>query len=169
MTSISGLSREHRIHARDRAVGAWHLGYTHRDQIVYTQGPGRWSGIGKHCDALKGQYPKAADCSAFYAWGLWNGLHLPYDVRDTVNGQNWGGGFTGSMLEHGKEVHNHDNVQRADAVIYGDGGTGEHTAGVAGRRKSDGKIMVFSHGSSAGPFYLPYDYRDDIMCIRRYI
>ncbi len=30
-------------------------------------------------------------------------------------------------------------------------------------------MMVVSHGSQAGPFYLPFDYRTDIMCVRRYI
>lgn len=170
MASASGLSKPHRIHARDRTVHAWKLGYDHRSQISYTQKAPRWEGIAKHCDASKGQFPRNADCSAFVTWGLWNGLYLPYQCKDNVNGENWtGGGYTGTLLEHGKLVHHWVNAQRADVVIYGSGGTGEHTAGVAGIRKSDGKIMVFSHGSEAGPFYLPYDYRKDIMCIRRYI
>lgn len=169
MTSVSGLSKAHRINARTRAVEAWMLGYTHRDQIAYTQGSRRWDGINKHCNARRGQFPHFADCSAFATWGLWNGLYLPYDVRDTVNGANWKAGYTGTMLNHGKRVQHLASVQRADLVIYGRGAPGEHVTCVAGRRKSDGKIMVFSHGSSVGPLYLPYDYRDDIMQIRRYI
>lgn len=178
--SVSGLSKPHRINARDRAVEAWALGYKHRDQITYTQDrpseiraqggrARRWDGIRLHCNARNGQFPRFADCSSYATWGLWNGLFLPYDVRDVVNGQRWHAGFTGTMLQNGKQVHHLDNVQRADLVIYGNGGSGKHVAGVAGRRKSDNKIMVFSHGSSAGPFYLPYDYRSDIMQFRRYI
>jgi hypothetical protein len=29
--------------------------------------------------------------------------------------------------------------------------------------------MVLSHGQEAGPLYLPYRYRSDILSIRRYI
>ena len=29
--------------------------------------------------------------------------------------------------------------------------------------------MVVSHGSEGGPYYVAYNYRTDIMCIRRYI
>jgi len=53
-------------------------------------------------------------------------------------------------------------------VIYGNGGTGEHTAIVVGK-DAHGTPMVVSHGSEAGPFYLRYNYRNDVMGFRRYI
>ncbi len=33
----------------------------------------------------------------------------------------------------------------------------------------NGTPMVISHGSEPGPFYLAYDYRPDVLSIRRYI
>jgi hypothetical protein len=169
--SVSGLSREHRIHARDRAVQAATLALHHAPVIHYTQGPQRWEGIHQHKNARVGQFPHYADCSAFVTWCLWNGLVLSgFTRRDLVNGENWGGGYTGTMLDHGKAVQHLGNVQRGDAVIYGHGSPGEHTAIVVGRsRGGTGKPMVISHGSEAGPFFLPYDYRDDVMGFRRYI
>jgi hypothetical protein len=72
------------------------------------------------------------------------------------------------MLNHGKRVVHLSNVIRGDCVLYGrPGSTGAHTAIIVGRLK--GTPMVVSHGSEAGPFYLPYNYRSDIMSIRRYI
>lgn len=169
MASVSGLSYQHRIQARDRAVGAAMLGVKNAANVHYTQGPQRWEGITKKLNARMGQYPHYADCSAFVTWCLWNGLVVPGLVtRDIVNGANWAGGYTGTLLAHGKEVHHLENVQRADVVIYGNGGTGEHTAIIVGRRK-DGHLMVVSHGSEPAPFYCAYDYRPDVMCIRRYI
>jgi hypothetical protein len=168
MSSVSGLSVEHRIRARDRAVQAAILGLNHAPKIHYTQGPKRWDGIRLHKNARAGQYPLYADCSAFVTWCLWNGLVLSgYTDRDLVNGANWTGGYTGTMLAHGKHVEHLSSVQRADAVIYGHGEPGEHTAIVVGVK--NGVPMVVSHGSEAGPFYLPYNYRSDVMGFRRYI
>ena len=169
MASVSGLSYKHRIQARDRAVGAAMLGVKNAASVHYTQGSRRWEGIAKKLNARMGQYPHYADCSAFVTWCLWNALVVPGLVtRDIVNGSNWSGGYTGTLLAHGKEVRHLENVQRADVVIYGDGGTGEHTAIIVGKR-ADGHPMVVSHGSEPAPFYCPYDYRPDVMCIRRYI
>ena len=168
MPSVSGLSRLHRIQCRDRIVAAALLGLHHAPQIAYTQGPARWEGIAKHRNARLGQYPHHADCSAFATWCLWNGLHLGFGLGDLVNGAKWTGGFTGTMLTHGKRVAHESNVQRADVVIYGHGAPGEHVAIVVGRGR-DGRIMVVSHGSEKGPFYLPAGYRRDIMQYRRYV
>lgn len=168
MASVSGLSRSHRIKCRDRVVAAATLALHHADSINYTQGPARWEGIDKHRNARLGEYPRNIDCSAFATWCLWNGLHLGYGVRDTVNGADWTAGYTGTMLSHGKKVQHEVNVQRGDCAIYGTGAPGKHTAIVVGRR-SDGTIMVVSHGSQAGPFYLPAHYRSDLMGFWRYI
>lgn len=169
MPSVSGLSKLHRIQARDRIVAAATLALHNAPRIHYTQGPKRWEGIDKHLNARMGQYPRNADCSAFATWCIWNGLVLGgYTTRDTVNGANWKAGYTGTMLTHGKQVMHEGNVQRGDCAIYGHGAPGEHTAIVVGRR-ADGTIMVISHGSEAGPFYLPAKYRPDLMQFRRYV
>lgn len=168
MSSVSGLSTAHRAHARKDVYNAAWLGYSHKASIHYTQGGQRWQGIADTRYANKGQYPNYADCSAFATWCLWNGLYVPYGVRDTVNGAAWKAGYTGTMLHHGKVVQHLSNVLVGDCVIYGvKGTTGEHVAIIVG--KKNGVPMVISHGSEAGPFYLPYNYRPDIIEIRRYI
>lgn len=170
MASVSGLSKSNRTEARDRIVQAAMLAYRNRSKVHYTQGPKRWEGISKRLNAKEGNYPKHADCSSFATWCIWNGIHLKNNVRDTVNGAGWRAGFTGTMLRNGKRVVSRANVLRGDCVIYGrPGSTGAHTAIVVGRRNSDSKIMVVSHGSEGGPYYLPYDYRSDVMEIRRYV
>lgn len=166
MSSVSGLSASHRSDARKRAVKAALVGYSHKSAIHYTQSAKRWEGIKDTRYSAKGQYPNYADCSAFVTWCIWNGLYVPYKVRDTVNGQAWKAGYTGTMLSHGKRVIHIANVLTADAVIYG-GGNGEHTAIVVEKR--NGIPFVVSHGSEAGPFLLPYNYRSDVNCFRRYI
>lgn len=168
MSSVSGLSDRHRALARRRTVDAGWLAYRHRSAVHYTQGARRWDGINNTNVAYQGQYPRYADCSSYATWCLWNGLYVAYKVRDTVNGAGWAAGYTGTMLEHGKPVVHRKNVLHADCVIYGQPGSdGAHTALVVGRK--DGILMVLSHGSEGGPYYLPLDYRSDIMSIRRYI
>jgi hypothetical protein len=163
MSSVSGLSAPHRIRARDLAIQAAFLGLRHAPALHYTQTAKRWEGISRGLKAFRGEYPHYADCSAFATWCLWNGLDH-YDVRDTVNGQAWKAGYTGTMLQHGKVVAHRGNVLRGDCVLYGrKGTTGEHTAICIG----GGKVISF--GSEAGPFLLDIDYRSDIIEIRRYI
>lgn len=170
MGSVTGLSATHRSHARRRVREAALLAYHHKDSVHYTQTAARWNGIAAHKDASKGQYPTQADCSAFATWCIWNGIYLPYHCRDTVNGAKWLAGFTGTMLHHGKRVVHVGNTLVGDCVIYG-GGTGKHTAVIVAHATINGRRtpMVVSHGSDAGPFYLPYNYRPDINQIRRYI
>lgn len=161
MSSVSGLSDQHRQQAKARAVQAAELALHHAPEVHYTQGGERWSGIDRKLVAAHGQFPKQVDCSAFVTWCLWNGLYVPFGVRDTVNAAHWKWGWTGTMLEHGKEVVHRDNVQLADAALYS--GHGGHTALCVGGG------MVISMGSEAGPFLLPIDYRSDLVAIRRYI
>jgi hypothetical protein len=155
-----------------RTVKAAWVAYNNRANVHYTQGPSRWSGINSRKMAYKGQYPTQADCSAFVTWCIWNGILLPYYCKDTVNGSDWKAGYTGTMLGHGRRKQFRD-VRKGDAIIYGQpGSTGAHTALVVGwsKRISQGGIpMVISHGSEGGPYYLPYNYRSDIMQFRRYI
>jgi hypothetical protein len=176
----SGLNVYQRIRARDRAVQAATLALQHASEIHYTEDtaaqlaaqggqPRRWDGIRLHRNARLGAFPTYADCSSFATWCLWNGLHLGFACGDLVNGGSWAGGYTGSMLGHGSRVASADQMQRGDCVMYGDPGTaGKRTAIFVGRR-SDGTLMVISHGSEGGPYYLNYNYRTDIMGFRRYI
>jgi hypothetical protein len=168
MSSVSGLSKANRAKARKIATDAAWLAYSHRNVISYTQGKSRWDGIDTTDYSEKNQYPRQADCSSFATWCLWNGLYVKFGVRDTVNGAAWKAGYTGTMLKHGKQVQHLENVLPGDCAIYGiPGTTGKHTAIVVG--KKNGKIMVISHGSQSGPYYLPYNYRSDLICFRRYI
>jgi hypothetical protein len=165
--SVSGLDHDQRVRARDRSVQAAMLALHHAPQLHYTQGASRWEGIQERRSARLGQFPTHADCSSFATWCLWNGLALGFGVADVVNGANWSAGFTGTMLAHGKRVRRIAKVLRGDCVLYGNGPPGHHTALVVGVQ--DGRPMVVSHGSEAGPFFVAYDYRPDVMEIRRYI
>jgi cell wall-associated NlpC family hydrolase len=164
--SVSGLNRDLRVIARHLTTQAAMLGLRHADKIHYTQSAQRWEGIGQHKLAAAGDFPHQADCSSFASWCLWNGLHVPFDVPDVVNGYSWGAGFTGTMAAHGRRVKNPDNALRGDLVLYGSPPNYSHVAIVVGRRH--GRLMVVSHGSEPGPFLLPYDYRP-VAQIRRYI
>jgi len=165
-SAISGLSPlSKRTNARRLAVNAAWLAYHNRDRVHYTQDARRWQGIDRGLKAWKGQYPTYADCSSFATWCIWNGLDH-YGVRDVVNGAAWKAGWTGTMLDHGKEAINGHYLE-GDCVIYGSN-PGRHTAIIVGF-DANRRPMVISHGSEAGPYYLPYNYRSDINSIRRYI
>ena len=167
--SVSGLNRQQRQVARDLTVKAMLLVLHHAPEVHYTQGAQRWEGIADEDIAAWGQFPKHADCSATGTWAYWNGLHVPFGLGDVVNGLAWKAGFTGTLARNGRQVMHLKNVLRADGVLYGSGPNYEHFAVVVGRRKSDHKPLVVSHGSEAGPFLLPFDYRSDVGEIRRYI
>lgn len=167
MASVSGLSEAKRRKARELTVQAAMLGYHNKIRIHYTTGRRRWEGIEDDRRAAAGEYPQHADCSSYDTWCLWNGLWVPFKARDTVNGGAWKWGNTASMLKNGKRVVHLDNVLPGDCVIYGSGGGGKHAAVVVGRR--EGVPMVVSHGSEGGPYYLPWNYRKDVMQFRRFI
>jgi hypothetical protein len=162
MSSVSGLSAAHRIKARDLAMQAAYLGLKNAPAVHYTQGGRRWDGINKDLNAWKGEYPKYADCSSFATWCLWNGLNH-FGVRDVVNGCNWKAGYTGTILNHGKQVTKQSNWMRGDLIIYGNGFPGEHVAIYIG----DG--LVISHGSEPAPVKVRWNYRSDFMQCRRFI
>lgn len=165
----SGLTGRKKLHARSLTAHALDLGYKHAPSVHYTQGPKRWEGIDRNKRAYKGQYPHYADCSAYATWALWNGLSH-YHKPDVVNGEHWQGGYTGTMLDHGIVIHNPRHARRGDLVIYGaPGSNGEHVATVRRLHPITRLPYVISHGSEGGPYYLPYNYRTDIMCIRRTI
>lgn len=153
--------------ARNRAVATAELAYKNAAGLHYSQDMAkRWYGISQHKDASKGQWPSYADCSGLVTWCIWNAVFLPYGMEDIVNGQNWAAGYTGTMLGKGTSVKATEMIA-GDAIIYGSGGTGKHTAICVG--KSGSTPMVISHGSESGPHYYAYNYRSDIQSCRRYI
>jgi hypothetical protein len=159
MMSVSGLSNKHVRTAVNLTLQAAVLGYHHASQCRYTQGAERWEGIQKNKKAWRGEFPVYSDCSAYATWCLWNGLgHFHHS--DTVNGQHWAAGYTGTLLQHGKHVN---NPIPGDLIIYGTSWPGEHTSIYTG-----GGLCV-SHGGDPGPQLLPWRYRSDILSIRRYI
>jgi hypothetical protein len=159
--SVSGLSPDHVREAVNAALQAAVLGLRHEAQIHYTQGGARWSGIGGSRVASRGQYPTWADCSSYVTWCFWNGLtQRGVAHSDIVNGQSWRAGYTGTMLNHGRAV---GSPIPGDAIIYGSGWPGGHTALFTGGG------LVVSHGSESGPHLLRWRYRSDVLSIRRYI
>lgn len=167
MGVASGLNRAKSIIARDRTTQAALLGLHNASALHYTQSDQRWEGIANHDVAVKGQFPRHADCSAFATWCLWNGLYVPFKHTDVVNGTEWESGYTGTMINHGKEILHTENVVRGDCVLYGRDGVPEHTAIVVSHK--GGHPIVVSNGSESGPYLLPYNYRSDVLQFRRYI
>lgn len=165
---MAPLTREQRSQARDIAVHAALIGLRHAPVIHYTQLSERWQGIADTRYAARGQYPNYADCSAFVTWCMWNALAVRFSRVDHVNGARWKAGYTGTLIGHGKAIRRSSEIMRADAVIYGPSRNNtEHTAIIVGRK--NGVPMVVSHGSEGGPYYLPWNYRSDILSVRRYI
>lgn len=155
------LSERHRKGAVNGLLQAAVLGLHNAPAMHYTQSGLRWEGIDRHKDAAKGQFPHYADCSSFYTWCAWNGLFLHGgNHSDMVNGQHWQGGYTGTMLQHGRRLR---SPIPGCAIIYGSGGSGEHTAPYTGGG------LVISHGSESGPHLLPWRYRGDVMAIIEYV
>jgi hypothetical protein len=167
MPAVSGLDAEQRAAARQAAVRAALMGLDNISQVHYTQDSRRWEGISKNRVAAKGKVPHHSDCSSFATWCLWNGLNLGFEVGDVVNGLDWTAGYTGTMLQNGKQVRRVEKLRQGDCVIYGSEWPGTHVAIVVGRQ--DGVPMVVSHGSEEGPFFVRYNYRSDVLQFRRYI
>jgi hypothetical protein len=162
--SYSGLSPEHRAQARRTILHGVDLLLRNPRAIHYTQGSQRWEGINKKLRAQRGQYPTHGDCSSTHTWLIWCAVTgVKPDIRDLVNGLHWKAGFTGTIIHHGKIVHNIRNAKVGDAVLYGPLPNCEHVATYIGGG------LVFSHGGEAGPFKLHADYRSDRVAIRRSI
>jgi hypothetical protein len=159
--SVSGLSPQHVREAVNAALQAAILGLRNHPAIHYTQGGARWSGIDRSRVAANRQYPPYADCSSFVTWCYWNGLtQRGVKHSDIINGAGWKAGYTGTMLRHGQQV---GSPIPGDAIIYGRGFPGAHTALYTGGG------LVVSHGSESGPHLVPWRYRGDVLSIRRYI
>jgi len=167
MPAVSGLDKDQRAAARQAAVKAALSGLDNISEVHYTQDSRRWDGISNNRLAARGNVPHHSDCSSYATWCLWNGLSQGFEVGDVVNGLDWTAGYTGTMLQNGKQVRRAEKLRQGDCVIYGSAWPGTHVAIVVGRQ--DGVPMVVSHGSEAGPFFVRYDYRPDVLEFRRYI
>lgn len=164
----SGLSNTDRATARSIVVRAARLGHAHAAAVHYTMGSSRWQGIARRDLVTRGDFPNYADCSSYATWCLWNALHVKFGLADKVNGAGWRAGYTGTLLTHGILVDSGPTLDLrkllpGDLILYGSGHPGKHVAIYVGNG------MVVSHGSEGGPYLIPYNYRRDIMCARRYI
>lgn len=148
------------------------LGLKNAAALHYTEESPRWMGISDRLESEKGQFPTEADCSSFATWCLWNGLFVRFNQPDNVNGENWDAGYTGTLVDHGRAIGKLSDVRWGDLVIYGESASDtEHTAVITniGTKSAGGVPHVVSNGSEGGPYWLPYNYRSDIVSIRRYI
>jgi cell wall-associated NlpC family hydrolase len=160
-----GFNGAHQRRAiRRKAYDAAMCGVHNRSHITYSEGWDRWSGIAHGRRAYRHEFPEVADCSAFVTWCLWDATRAE-KTADFVNGLHWGGGFTGTMVQHGVEVQEKD-LLTADAVFYG--GSHEVPAHVA---IYIGAGKVVSHGIPGDPRVYPLNLNGalPINQFRRYI
>lgn len=170
--SYSKLDEADRAIARRLFVKGVEVLITHPAQLHYSQDMvARWEGITQQIvpwtsngKLVDGRYPRHGDCSSTGTYLLWLALAHHFHLPDLANGEAWQAGYTGTLITHGKPVHDWSQLRVGDAVIYGPSVSAtEHVAWSIGGRR------VFSHGSEAGPFLLDFEYRSDIVGIRRYI
>ena len=130
---------------RRRIAKAAHTGYVNRDEVHYTQVAGaRMEGITDQ--RRPPDFPRSADCSSFAIWCYWAaGAPDP-------NGTDYHGGWSGSLLQKGKEVEI-DEAEMGDIAFYGPSHSdiGHVTVYVG-----NGKCV--SHGQESGPLFLDLDY-----------
>lgn len=169
--SYSGLDPRDRATARRLFIKGVQVLMDHPAQLHYSQDMElRWEGIDDEIipwtrtGRLNGKYPKHGDCSSTGTYLLWLALAHHFHLPDRVNGQSWDAGYTGTLIDHGKVVHDPRNLKVGDAIIYGS--SRENTKHVAW---SIGGTRAFSHGSEGGPYIVEWDYRRDVVGMRRYI
>jgi cell wall-associated NlpC family hydrolase len=154
-TALAAISPAHSDQDRKTAVQAAILGLRNRAAIHYNKDNAtlRWDGINHHRLASKGQFPHYADCSSFVTWCLWNVLR---NRPDTVNGQKWRAGYTGTMIKHGTRV-TEAAIKPGDVAFY------DHHVAIY-----IGGGFVISHGKEIGPLKVHLHYRK-LNEIRRYL
>jgi hypothetical protein len=171
VSSYSGLNERDRDVARRLFVKGVEVLMAHPAQVHYSQNMvDRWEGIHDEiipwtaAGRVNGKYPKHGDCSSTVTYLLWLALAHHFHLPDRVNGQNWQAGYTGTLIDHGKTVKDWSRLKVGDLIIYGSSVSNtEHVAGSIGGRRA------FSHGSEAGPFLVDFEYRSDIVAVKRYI
>jgi hypothetical protein len=158
VASYSHLSAAHRADARNQIVKDARILVARAGAIHYTQGAARWNPIAKR----QGPYDVTiGDCSSIATWLLWRAIHNRVS-RDIVNALAWRGGFTGTMLAHGKIVHDLNDCKVGDCAIFGPY-PGRHVI----VRVGEGRWL--SHGSERGPNIVRLGYRSDLNRVHRYI
>jgi hypothetical protein len=166
MSSL-GLSLDERKHARQLAVNAAKLLFHHAPAVHYTMAAApRWEGMTQKKLAWKGEFPTHADCSSAVTWFMWQVGHH-FGLPDFANSENWNGGFTGTLAQHGKRVTD-GKYLLGDVALYGPGPNHTHTALIVSVN-GNGEPKVISHGSEGGPFLLDLHYRNDLAQVRRLI
>ena len=130
---------------RRKIAKAAHCGYVNRDEVAYTQLAGaRMEGI--RDQRRPPDFPRSADCSSFAIWCYWAaGAPDPNDTGYT-------GGWSGSLLQQGKEVEI-DEAAMGDIAFYG---TSRSDIGHVTVCVGNGKCV--SHGQESGPMLYPLDY-----------
>jgi hypothetical protein len=129
---------------REKLMEAAEAIMVHASEQKYTQAgytsdeiPGRWCGIRlKICPP---RAPKFSDCSSSSTWVYWTVFGNGPDI---LNNQNWGAGYTGSLVTRGEEV-TLEEAQPGDLVFYGNKETG-HVSHVS---IYIGDSKTISHGS----------------------
>ena len=162
--SHAGLTPEQQRAARKVIVAGceWMLG--HAAEVHYTEGPQRWSALAQRLRISERRFLTYGDCSSTATWLLWNGLtHVVPGIGDIVNGENWTGGFTGTIARHGQLIPADHAIKVGDLCLYGAPPSYEHVTVALGGG------LCFSHGSEAGPFKLHLDYRPDRGPTRRFL
>lgn len=154
----------HQKSGPQQVMDAAFTGYHNRAAMNYTEGPLRWNGIDNK--RIPPRFPTWADCSSYYTWCDWT---VYGGGSDYINGEKWQAGYTGTMADHGKTVvGGHLNAKVNDAFLYGyrpDPGTiiTTHVARYVGNGR------VISHGSQGGPYLLNWNYRGDLVLVKRYL
>ena len=156
----------------ERLIRSATLAWRHRDVVHYTmdrpfriaaQGrPRRWDGIRLGLRGKNGQFPRFADCSSFVTWCFWDALGGPRAGADIINGQGWSAGFTGTQLQHGRQVPI-GQARAGDLAFYQRGSSIGHVTLVVASG------MVISHGSESGPHKLAINYDGMLRQVRRYV
>lgn len=153
--SKADRARLRQVELRNRVVAAMTLLYNNRAAVHYTQGPRRMEGV--TAKLLPPRFPVYADCSAAATWA-----YFAAGAPDP-NGRGYDGfGYTGTLCVKGRRV-TLAHAKPGDLVFYGAGAPWQHVAIYIGGGR------VLSHGSEAGPYLLPIDYRADRGEIRAYL
>jgi hypothetical protein len=87
----------------------------HHADGIYTQGGSRWQGIrDRMCPPTA---PQKSDCSSAVSWIYWTVFGAGPDF---MNGDEWGGGYTGTLVSRGTKVPcTVESLRQGDLVFYG--------------------------------------------------
>jgi cell wall-associated NlpC family hydrolase len=130
---------------RRKIAHAAHVGVKNKDEVHYDDHAGvRWEGITD--ERRPPDFPRTADCSSFAIWCYWAaGAPDP-------NGNDYHGGYSGSLVQKGTEVDRADAMM-GDIAFYGTSRSGiNHVTVYVG----NGRCV--SQGQESGPSLYNLDY-----------